>query len=139
DRPNVLFICIDDLRPELGAYGASHMKTPHLDRLASEGRLFMHQYVAAPSCGPSRSCMLTGRSPALLPDFGMSRCYEQTRKEPAAHPRSMPEAFRRAGYRTIGIGKISHNPEGYDEGASWKGEGPLAGTGVMELPEAWDE
>ncbi len=48
---NVLFIAIDDLRPELGAYGETHMVTPNLDRLAAEGRLFRNHYVQAPTCG----------------------------------------------------------------------------------------
>jgi arylsulfatase A-like enzyme len=61
--PNVLFIAVDDLRPELGCYGASHMVTPHMDSLASQGRAFLHHYVAVPTCGASRYSMMTGLRP----------------------------------------------------------------------------
>ncbi|MEO0447214.1 MAG: hypothetical protein AAF191_14165, partial [Verrucomicrobiota bacterium] len=43
-KPNILFLAIDDLRPELGCYGSTLAKTPHIDRLASEGRLFERAY-----------------------------------------------------------------------------------------------
>ena len=53
-QPNILFIAVDDLRPDLGCYGESHMVTPNIDRLASEGRIFRNHYVAVPTCGASR-------------------------------------------------------------------------------------
>jgi len=62
-KPNILLICVDDLRPELGCYGREHMHTPHIDKLASQGRLFSRHYVSAPTCGVSRFSLLTGRHP----------------------------------------------------------------------------
>lgn len=62
EQPNVLLICIDDMRPQLGAYGDTIMVTPNLDKLASEGRLFNRHYAQVPTCGPSRACMLTGKN-----------------------------------------------------------------------------
>ena len=59
-QPNVLFIAVDDLRPELRCYGETHMVTPNIDRLAASGRLFRNHYVAVPTCGASRYAMLTG-------------------------------------------------------------------------------
>src|SRR5690554_2151259 len=61
--PNILFITVDDLRPQLGAYGHEYMVTPHMDRLAKNGRLFANHYVIVPTCGPSRYTMLTGQYP----------------------------------------------------------------------------
>ena len=58
---NVLLICVDDLRPELGCYGNPLIQTPHIDKLASSGYLFMNHYVQSAICGPSRSSMLTGK------------------------------------------------------------------------------
>ena len=62
-RPNVLFIAVDDLRPQLKAYGADGMITPNMDRLAAEGRLFNRHYVQCPTCGASRYSMMTSRRP----------------------------------------------------------------------------
>ena len=67
--PNILFIAIDDLRPELGAYGVSEVQSPHLDQLAAEGRLFTRHYTQVPTCGPSRYCLLTGMRPKTRKQF----------------------------------------------------------------------
>src|SRR5215213_3498563 len=63
-RPNVLFIAVDDLRPQLHCYGHDEMVTPNIDRLAAEGRMFLRHYVQVPTCGASRCAMLTGRYPS---------------------------------------------------------------------------
>ena len=59
--PNVLLICVDDLRPELRCFGADYIQSPHIDTLASQGRVFRSHYVQAPTCGASRYALLTGR------------------------------------------------------------------------------
>ena len=61
--PNILFIAVDDLRTELGAYGDEVIHSPHLDKLASEGALFTHHFVQVPTCGASRYALLTGKRP----------------------------------------------------------------------------
>jgi iduronate 2-sulfatase len=63
-RPNVLFIPIDDLRPQLACYGHSQMVTPHIDRLAQEGVAFQRAYCQVPVCGATRASLLTGIRPA---------------------------------------------------------------------------
>ncbi len=50
-KPNVLLIMVDDLRPDLGCYGNSIIKTPHLDALAARGRVFTRHYANVPTCG----------------------------------------------------------------------------------------
>ena len=70
-RPNVLFIAIDDLRPELGCYG-SEIKTPHLDAIAATGVRFDRFYAAAPVCSPTRAALLTGRSQHAVGMRGLS-------------------------------------------------------------------
>lgn len=63
DRPNILFIAVDDLRPEFGAYGANYVKSPNLDRIAKEGITFNRAYCQQAVCSPTRSSLLTGTRP----------------------------------------------------------------------------
>ena len=63
ERPNVLLICVDDLRPELGCYDKAWMHTPHIDQLAATGRCFERHYAQAATCGASRYALVTGLRP----------------------------------------------------------------------------
>ncbi len=113
EKPNVLFIAVDDLRPELGCYGNDLIKTPSLDRLASEGCVFTHHFVAVPTCGASRYGLLTG----LRPRNRIEITNEALRRVLSGKPETeSPETFihhlRRNGYFTVGIGKIGHYPDG---------------------------
>ena len=63
ERPNVLFIAVDDLRPELNCYGRSHIQSPNIDRLANEGVLFERAYCMVPTCGASRASLMTSVRP----------------------------------------------------------------------------
>ncbi len=127
-KPNVLLLCVDDLRPELNCYGADYIHSPNIDRLAETGRAFSRHYVNAPSCGPSRYTLLTGRyGPA-----GNNALFQRAKKMKANEvPPSMPEWFRRHGYTTVSIGKVSHHPGGRG-GADWDDDAEI------EMPGAWD-
>ena len=65
-KPNILFIAIDDLRPELGAYGSEIAVTPNLDKLASDGLLFNKAYCQEAICSPSRASLMTGARPETI-------------------------------------------------------------------------
>lgn len=134
---NVLFIAIDDLRPELGCYGSEMAQTPQLDRLASEGVLFSRHYAMVPTCGASRYAMLTGRSPwrsgATAGNAVFSKGRTALSRTELAGAQTMPELFRRSGYRTTCLGKISHSPDGRLFSQNGQGDG------AVELPNAWDE
>ncbi|MCA9075699.1 MAG: sulfatase [Planctomycetaceae bacterium] len=133
-RPNVLFIAIDDLRPQLGCYGHEYMYTPRLDRLASQGRLFHRHYVQVPTCGASRCALLTGRYPRTPADISnMAVRSRMAGREESPDPESFAHLFRRSGYHTVCLGKISHYVDGriynYDK----------SGDGSLEMPHSWDD
>lgn len=129
-RPNVLLLCIDDLRPELKSFGAEYIHSPNMDRLAEQGRAFFRHYVNAPSCGPSRYTLLTGRyGPA-----GNGALLERAKKVVQSTediPPTMPEWFRKNGYTTVSVGKVSHHPGGR-AGEDWNDPNEI------EVPNAWD-
>lgn len=115
DRPNVLFISIDDMRNTISAYGDPLAVTPNMDRLARDGVLFHHHYVQQPSCAPSRTSMLTGQRPD---EIGVTNHATHFRE---IHPDvvTLPQIFKLEGYQSVGIGKIFHYGRGYYDTASW--------------------
>jgi len=129
-RPNVLLICVDDLRPELNCFGKDYIHSPNIDALAKSGRAFHRHYVQAPTCGASRYTLLTGRygpgsNHALFSRAG------QLQKDPKNVPPSMPAWFRQHGYTTVSVGKVSHHPGGRG-GSDWDDES------APEMPNSWD-
>ncbi len=134
EKFNVLFIAVDDLRPELGCYGNKMIKSPNIDRLASEGVLFTRHYVQVPTCGASRYSMLTGLLPKSRADLSNHACVTHlTHKPESAKPETFVHYLRQNGYYTVGIGKISHYPDGYVYGYL------EPKSNVLELPYSWDE
>ena len=98
EPPNILLICIDDLRPELKSFGADHIYSPNIDKLASNGVSFMRHYVNAPSCGPSRYTLLTGQYGHAGNNALFQRAASIQKGELSNDP-SMPEWFRMNGYK----------------------------------------
>ncbi|MBL7153031.1 MAG: sulfatase [Phycisphaerae bacterium] len=117
-RPNVLFIAVDDLRPQLGCYGHKRMISPNIDKLASEGVTFLRSYCQVPVCGASRASLLTGVRPARGRFVGYSTWAE---KDLPGVP-VIPKHFKGNGYHTISNGKIFHHradcKDGWSE-AAW--------------------
>lgn len=133
-RPNVLFIAVDDLRAELGAYGKNYVKSPNLDALATDGSLFMKHYVQVPTCGASRHALLTGYRPWKPIHLSNQAIEKEISNKPEdSIPETFIHRFKQEGYHTIGIGKISHSADGlvygYEEEPSEK----------RELPHSWSE
>ncbi len=110
---NVLFIAVDDLRPELGTYGNKIIKTPNIDKLASWGVRFDAAYVQYPLCNPSRASMLNGRYPTQTGVLDNRTWFG------AAHPEfiSLPKFFKQQGYASLRTGKIFHG--GIDDTDAW--------------------
>lgn len=134
DHPNILFIAIDDLRPELGCYGADYIKSPNIDKLASSGVVFTKHFVQVPTCGASRFSMLTGMLPKTTGHLSNEACHKYISGRPETNePETFIHHLRRNGYYTVGIGKISH----YADGLLYGYTDPV-GT-ERELPYSWDE
>lgn len=128
-QPNILLICIDDLRPELKSFGAQHIISPHIDALAKKGVSFQRHYVNSPSCGPSRYTLLTGNYGPPNNNALFLRA-KQIAKGVSIKP-SMPQWFKSNGYTTVSVGKVSHHPGGRG-GSNWDD------STHIEMPNAWD-
>ena len=123
-KPNILFICVDDLRPELKSFGADYIHSPHIDALAERGRAFTRHYVQAPTCGASRYALLTGTyGPA-----GNGALFQRSKN--IKYP-SLPGYLRENGYTTVSVGKVSHHPGGRG-GPEWND------AAQPEMPNSWD-
>ncbi|MBI1311312.1 sulfatase-like hydrolase/transferase [bacterium] len=130
ERPNVLLLCIDDLRPELNCFGKDYIHSPNIDALAARGRAFQRHYVQAPTCGASRYALLTG----MYGPYGNGALFargERLKKNPDSVPPSFPAWFRDRGYATVSVGKVSHHPGGRG-GADWDDDA------IIEMPNSWD-
>ncbi len=114
DKPNVLFIAIDDLRPELGCYGSPIAVSPNLDALAKDGLLFNRAYCQQAICRPSRASLMTGARPETT---GLFHNYVALR-ELQPDILTLPQHFIAHGYETVYCGKIFHQGD-TDEGKSW--------------------
>lgn len=117
-QPNILFLAIDDLRPELGCYGSEVAITPNLDKLASEGLLFNRAYCQEAICSPSRASIMTGARPETI---NVIENYTYFRDE---NPDivTLPQHLIANGYEAAGSGKIYHNTKYGDADLSWSRE-----------------
>jgi arylsulfatase A-like enzyme len=112
DKPNILFIAIDDLKPTLGAYGHA-LATPAIDRIAAKGTTFLNAHCQQAVCGPSRASVMTGK----YPDF--TKVWDLKTKIRTIHPEitTLTEYFKNNGYHSVGVGKI-FDPRSVDKGAA---------------------
>ena len=116
EKPNILFIVIDDLRPEIGAYGVERAKTPNMDRLAANGVMFSRAYVQQAVCGPSRASFLTGMRPDSIGITDNRTRFREQKPDVV----TLPQYFRENGYFTAGFGKIFHGEdETFYDRLSW--------------------
>lgn len=119
--PNILFIAIDDLRPELGCYGSSIAKSPNLDRLASEGLKFNRAYCQQAICSPSRASLMTGARPDTIGVIENTAYFRDLNPEIV----TLPQHLIANGYETVYCGKIYHakmtdHDLSWSRGPAWK-------------------
>ena len=129
DRPNVLFIAVDDLRPELRCYGAAHIHSPNIDRLAKRSTLFERAYCMVPTCGASRSSLMTSLRPAhnRFINF-LTRADEDAPQVDGLHTH-----LKKNGYHTVSLGKVFHHRS--DSAHGWSEEPWRVGGVAYHLPE----
>ena len=123
-KPNVLFIAVDDLNHWVGYTGRNpQAKTPNIDRLSSLGVSFTRAYCAAPLCNPSRAALMSGKRPST------TACYQNSEnwKEYIPEGIGLAATFKKAGYYVAGAGKIYHGstyyPSEWDDYFDEKGFG----------------
>lgn len=115
---NILFIAVDDLRPQLGCYGHKQMISPNIDALARRGALMERAYCQVPVCGASRASLLSGLYPT------QKRFVDFAARKDADAPQvdSLPAWFNKHGYTTVQIGKVYHHAD--DDAQSWSEQVP---------------
>jgi arylsulfatase A-like enzyme len=134
-KPNVLFIAVDDLRPELGCYGQTHIKSPNIDKLAESGLTFNRAYCNIPVCGASRASILSG----IRPNRNRFLNYDCRLDKDVPGAVSLPMHFKNNGYTTVSLGKIFHH---IDDGKGswsqtpWFPQGDWKGWQAYVLPES---
>ena len=127
-RPNILFIAVDDLRPELGCYGENHIKSPNIDRLAQSGIVFTNAYCNFPTCGPSRASLLSG----IYPSYNRFIEWNCSQDEEFPGIMSLPLYLKTYDYLTISLGKIYNN---YGDG---KGSWDIEWRPPITTTQIWD-
>ena len=125
---NVLFIISDDLRPELGCYGNSMIKTPNVDALAARGTRFDHAYAQFPLCNPSRTSILNGRYPTETGVMDNNTYFRAKHLDWV----TLPQYFQKHGYATLRTGKIFHG--GIDDQVSWTEGGEPVDQNIVNRP-----
>lgn len=130
DKPNILFIAVDDLRPELGCYGSPIAVSPNLDALATDGLLFDRAYCQQAICRPSRASLMTGARPETT---GLFHNYVSLR-ELQPDILTLPQHLIAHGYETVYCGKIFHQGD-TDENKSWS-RSPVKWLKGIKKPKA---
>ena len=115
-KPNVLLICVDDLKPTIGCFGDTHAIPPNIDRLAARGMLFEKAFCNQAVCSPSRNALLTSLRPQTLGIYELSTNFRKGSPDAV----TLPQLFKNNGYRAEGLGKIFHVGHGnVNDEASW--------------------
>ncbi|MEM7009942.1 MAG: sulfatase [Verrucomicrobiota bacterium] len=110
ERPNIVWIVVEDMSAHFGCYGETTIKTPNVDGLAAQGALFENAFVTCPVCSPSRSAMITGMYQTTIGAHQHRSGRGELRLHLPNHVRTMPEYFKEAGY-FVTNGYVKPNPK----------------------------
>ena len=123
DKPNVLFIAVDDLASSLGCYGDRLAKTPHIDKLAGQGVCFLRAYNQLPLCNPTRASVMTGLRPDTIKVYDLDRHF----RDEVPNAVTLSQRFMKGGWWAGRVGKIYHynvpasiGTDGFDDPPSWQ-------------------
>lgn len=116
-KPNILFIVIDDMCPALRCYGDAIAHTPNIDKLASQGVVFTHAYCQVGISNPSRASLMTGMRPDEIKVWTLKIHFRETKPGVI----TLPQFYKENGYLTRAIGKIYHDEAYYQDPISWSG------------------
>lgn len=119
ERPNVLFIVVDDLRASVGVFGDPLAVTPHINALGARGTVFVNAHCQIAICNPSRASVMTGRRPDTIRVWGLKKHFREE------NPRviTLPQWFKQQGYHTHSVGKIYHGSgKPSTDPPSWSGK-----------------
>jgi iduronate 2-sulfatase len=119
-KPNIFLIYVDDLRPELGAYGNDFVKSPRIDALSRDALVFNKAYATIPVCGASRASMLSG----IMPNRNRFVGYMGNAQKEVPEAITLPMHLKNSGYRTLSLGKVFHTKS--DNELAWS-EKPYRG------------
>ncbi|MEI8044908.1 MAG: sulfatase [Verrucomicrobiota bacterium] len=128
-KPNVLFIVVDDLRPELGCYGRDYIKSPNIDRLAQAGMVFNRAYCQQAVCSPSRSSLMTGTRPDTTKVWDLVTHFRDALPDVV----TLGQCFKENNFFVQGMGKIYHG--GLDDSRTWSVPWQNPKAPVYALPE----
>jgi len=112
---NILFIAIDDLRPELKCYGKDYVYSPNIDRLAENGAVFQRVYCSVSWCAPSRTALMTGLHPSKTGVMDLKTHFRENLPDVV----TLPQFFKEKGYTSFGFGKLYHNDSAMQDRPSW--------------------
>lgn len=116
ERPNVLMILVDDLKPSFGAYGDKFVHSPNLDRLASRGTVFNAAYCNQAVCAPSRINLMLGSRSTSIGIYSLDTNFRVAQPDAV----TLTQYFMKHGYHASGIGKVFHIGHGNtDDAVSW--------------------
>ena len=119
ERPNVLFIAVDDLRASVGVFGDKLAVTPHIDALGARGTVFANAHCQIAICNPSRASVMTGMRPDTIRVWGLKKHFREEKPKVI----TLPQWFKQHGYHTHSIGKIYHGSgKPSTDPPSWSGQ-----------------
>ena len=128
-KPNILFIAVDDLRPELGCYGKDYIKSPNIDKLAKAGMVFNRAYCQQAVCSPTRSSLMTGTRPDTTKVWDLFTHFRTALPDVV----TLGQHFKNHGYFVQGMGKIYHG--GFDDRPTWSVPWQNPKAPIYALPE----